>query len=137
MVRLMLMGEVASSDFRDVQFRVIASADINDYPNWVHDAAANVPTPPSAEMVASAFQDRRVAAACRPVDWQPRRSGESTDEFYRRVADAYRILGTGSGKPVSTLASVAGVNRSTASQWVHQARKRGHLPPTTTGKVSR
>ncbi|MCO5300189.1 MAG: hypothetical protein M9886_09555 [Candidatus Nanopelagicales bacterium] len=59
-----------------------------------------------------------------------RREGQDPDEFYAEVARYYRAFAaTTGGKPTTSIAKIAGVHRNTAAQWVHQARKRGHLEP--------
>ena len=59
-----------------------------------------------------------------------RGSDESADEFYARVAEAYRAQAVTTGKPTSWLAWYASVPYSTAARWVREARRRGHLEPT-------
>lgn len=61
---------------------------------------------------------------------------DSPDDFYRRVAIAYRALATDTGRPTTAIAELQGVPRSTAARWVRQARLRGYLPRTTAGRVS-
>jgi transposase len=63
-----------------------------------------------------------------------RSEGEEVEDFYARVGEFYLLAHTEFGKPTQALATAAGVPRSTATRWVHQARVRGHLPPTTRGK---
>jgi hypothetical protein len=58
-----------------------------------------------------------------------------SDDFYRRVARQYTAYLEASGAPTAGIAEAAEVPRSTAVRWVHQARKRGLLPPTTQGKA--
>lgn len=55
---------------------------------------------------------------------------ETADEFYARVAEAYRAQAVTTGKPTSWLAWYASVPYSTAARWVREARRRGHLEPT-------
>lgn len=57
------------------------------------------------------------------------------DDFLRRVADAYRDVAADGRWPAVVLADEAGVSRSTVRRWVLEARKRGHLPPGSQGKV--
>jgi hypothetical protein len=49
------------------------------------------------------------------------------DEFYERVAAAYRVAAARTGRPVRAIAAEAGVPRSTAARWVKEARRRGKL----------
>lgn len=51
------------------------------------------------------------------------------DGFYEQVARFYQAFEATVGKPTANLAKAAGVTRNQAAQWVHQARRRGHLPP--------
>jgi hypothetical protein len=57
------------------------------------------------------------------------------DDFLRRVADAYRDVAARGGWPAPVLAAEAGVSPSTVRRWVLEARKRGHLPPGSQGRV--
>ncbi len=57
------------------------------------------------------------------------------DDFLRRVADAYRAVAADGKWPAVVLADEAGVSRSTVRRWVVEARKRGHLPPGSKGRV--
>lgn len=50
-----------------------------------------------------------------------RRPGESPDDFYRRISQAYRD----GGRSVKVLALRAGVPNGTAAAWVSRARARG------------
>lgn len=59
---------------------------------------------------------------------------ESADEFYARVAEAYRAQAVTTGKPTSWLAWYASVPYSTAARWVREARKRGHLESAQKGE---
>lgn len=66
-----------------------------------------------------------------------RREGESPDRFYGRVAHVYRArVRTGDRRPVQSIADEAGVPRSTASQWVFQACKRGLIGETVPGSTT-
>jgi len=57
------------------------------------------------------------------------------DEFLSRVATAYREVAAAGEWPAPALADEAGVSRATVRRWVLEARKRGHLPPGSQGKV--
>lgn len=63
-----------------------------------------------------------------------RRDGQDPDEFYAEVARYYRAFQNTTSKPTTSIAQAAGVSRNTAAQWVHQARKRGHLEPAERGE---
>lgn len=63
-----------------------------------------------------------------------RTPGQDPDEFYAEVARMYRQFDRTTSKPTTSIATAAGVSRNTAAQWVHQARKRGHLEPAEGGK---
>lgn len=64
--------------------------------------------------------------------FEKRRPQETTDEFYQRVADLFRVLQVTSNAPTKSLAEAAGLDPEaqfhTAVYWVRQARKRGFLP---------
>jgi hypothetical protein len=56
-------------------------------------------------------------------------------EFYRRVAEVYRQIMAYTDRPGIELARLTGVKVTTARGWIHEARRRGHLPPGTQGKA--
>jgi transposase-like protein len=56
------------------------------------------------------------------------------DDFYRRVADAYRFLALVSPRPAVELADANGVPPSTTRRWVKEARRRGVLAPGQKGR---
>lgn len=57
------------------------------------------------------------------------------DDFYRRLADAYRSAAAESGRPAMVLAEENDVPVGSVRRWVLEARRRGHLAPTTQGKA--
>lgn len=57
------------------------------------------------------------------------------DEFFTVLAHAYRDVVSSGAWPAPTLAEEAGVSPKTVRRWILEARKRGHLPPGTQGKV--
>lgn len=75
---------------------------------------------------------RRAAAPKREPLTAPARID---DDFLRRVADAYRDVAAAGGWPAPVLSKEASVSPSTVRRWVLEARKRGHLPPGSQGKV--
>jgi transposase-like protein len=58
------------------------------------------------------------------------------DSFYQQVARAYREAVAAGRNPRQTLARDTGAAPDTVARWVGEARRRGHLPPTTQGKVA-
>lgn len=82
-----------------------------------------------------AAHDRGVRGAAREL--LERVPDEPPDEFYKRVADAYKLLDKEFGTPVKDIAELAEVPHSTAARWVRQCRLRPKdspdkfLPPTT------
>lgn len=109
------------------------------YPTWEQYE------PPSADQIRRGWEatapernawvraQRRVT---KPRTRLARRDGESADAFYARVARVYEAaLSAGNGKPTMAVADAAGIDNAKAGQWVHAARKRGHLPPTRPGKA--
>lgn len=139
MVRLMVIGEVTSDNIRAIPLRLLSVANPDNYPTWSSPEVdvqppEDVPAPPQSGEVAEAWRARQPVRLPR-VRIGPRDKGESVEDFYRRVADAYRTLASDDGKPTTALANVAGVNKNTAARWVHEARRRGYLEPTTRGKV--
>lgn len=64
-----------------------------------------------------------------PLDWEPRKPGETADVFYRRVALYFRELEfTRPDDPTQALAELADVPFTTAVHWVRVCRDRGILP---------
>ena len=57
------------------------------------------------------------------------------DEFFRGIADQYRQAHARNNRPTSAIAEAHDVSRSTASNWVAEARKRGYLEPATPGRA--
>jgi hypothetical protein len=55
--------------------------------------------------------------------------------FYAQVARAYLDAVAAGMNPRKTLAADSGVPADTVARWILKARKDGHLPPTTQGKV--
>jgi hypothetical protein len=58
------------------------------------------------------------------------------DSFYAKVADAYRAAAARGMKPRTAIAKAADVSTDVAGRWVHEARKRGYLPPGEQGRVT-
>jgi len=59
-----------------------------------------------------------------------------TDDFLRRVADAYYArVRRGEAAPHMVLSAEAGVPPRTIRGWVHEARRRGIMPPGRQGAV--
>lgn len=156
MVALLVYGDVSSRNVRAIPVGLIHSADPDSYPNWVTPAPhgyglEGMPPAPDMVQVYDAWAPRlpdpwdevdpdpdSEETVVLSVKLGPRGATETVDEFYARVADAYRIFAArGDGRPTSTIAEASGVQKNTAARWVHEARRRGHLPPTTKGRVSR
>jgi len=78
---------------------------------------------------------RRQKRAATSTEVFERKGTETPERFYLRVANFYKAAAASSGRPVVKLAEAAGVPRSTASQWVFQARARGYLPMTQRGRA--
>lgn len=97
---------------------------------------SEAPTP-TRRQVAEAWDTFAPSPEDTDVTIGPRAPGEPVEQFYARVADAYRLHAARTGKPTSALAASAGVSKQTAARWVHEARRRGHLEPTTKGRINR
>lgn len=67
---------------------------------------------------------------------RPKRS-ELSDDFYRKVATAYRWAIAAGLPPGKTIADDSGIPPGTVARWIAEARDRGFLPPTEPGKISR
>ena len=66
---------------------------------------------------------------------RPGRAGHP-DEHYQRVAERYVALrARGVTNPTKTIADERHQARSTVAGWVHEARKRGYLPPARPGRA--
>jgi hypothetical protein len=64
-----------------------------------------------------------------------RARGESTSDFYQRVATFYRTAAPATGRPIKALGDAADIPKTTAARWVREARLRGYLEPTLRGRV--
>ena len=62
-----------------------------------------------------------------------RPAGDAPEEFYPRVADAYREYAPRTRAPAKEMAAEAGVPVTTAHRWIREARRRGFLPPARKG----
>jgi hypothetical protein len=72
------------------------------------------------------------------TDPEVRIRAEDSDRkhFYERVTRVYLTASGVSGKPVEAVAEEFGVPRTTAVNWVREARVRGYLPPAQRGKAT-
>jgi hypothetical protein len=64
-----------------------------------------------------------------------RPDGSDPEAFYRKVAESYAAIVRDSSKPAKVLADEAGVPVATVHRWIHEARRRGFLPPATKGRA--
>lgn len=66
-----------------------------------------------------------------------RPTGSDPEGFYRQVANAYSALIRleGTARPAKVLAAEAGVPVATVHRWIHEARRRGFLPPARQGRA--
>jgi len=107
----------------------------NGYPEFDQSAP---PTPEQIRKAWVASASARARAENRSAEsvgsFAGRAEGESTDDFYSRVAAFYRVAAVSTGQPTKTLAESAGVPKTTAARWVREARTRGHLDKTTRGR---
>jgi len=58
------------------------------------------------------------------------------DEFFSLVAKAYTDAVAWGLNPRKTLATDSNTPADTVARWIREARRRGHLPPASPGKVS-
>jgi hypothetical protein len=58
------------------------------------------------------------------------------DFFYKTVARIYEAAVRATGKPVEAVALAYEAPRTSAANWVREARVRGYLPPTTKGRAT-
>lgn len=59
------------------------------------------------------------------------------DFFYRTVARIYTAASELTGKPVEAVAQAFEAPKTSAANWVREARVRGHLPATQQGRATR
>jgi hypothetical protein len=72
----------------------------------------------------------------KPIQITRPKSRRLDDEFYARVADAYRqAVGRGLN-PRQAIAEAAGVSPDVAGRWIYQARRRDLIPKTSAGRVT-
>lgn len=64
-----------------------------------------------------------------------RPDGSDPDRFYAQVAAAYREFVAQSGAPAKYMAEEAGVPVASVHRWIHEARRRGFLPPARKGRA--
>jgi hypothetical protein len=64
-----------------------------------------------------------------------RPDGRDPDDFYARVAEAYREYAPHTRAPAAEIAREAGVPATTAHRWIREARRRQFLPPGRKGKA--
>jgi hypothetical protein len=99
---------------------------------WADAPDSYDPPPPAflVAMIADELEARKLreelAQATEP-EQLARRAGESPDEFYERIARAYRVLEQLTDRPTTELARRAGVSKGTAASWLTRARQRGVL----------
>ncbi len=97
--------------------------------------SADATADPTLEDLRGRRPGRKAAPAKpRPPLTRPDPSGD-LDQFYRRVADAYREFAKLSRAPAAAMANEAGVPVTTVHRWVREARRRGHLPPGRKGRA--
>lgn len=138
-----------SDKLRDLKLRELERMEGDDHwvirqyapptPGQVSDAwiRANVTVPVDASSVeggrthpgldeVQAWTWEEIADLIRP-EVLARQTGDSPDDFYRRIARAYSALSDVTGRPVVELAARAGVPVGTAASWVSRARARGFI----------
>lgn len=84
---------------------------------------------------AVAWDELRVKLAAEGADEKTINAARK-DFFYRRVADVYLTASRETGKPVEAVADAFNAPRTSAVNWVREARVRGYLPPTTKGRAT-
>jgi hypothetical protein len=99
----------------------------------------NQSEPPTADQVSKAWRysapaRSRAARGGGLEPFTPRLPDETADEFYQRVAKAYRLAARLTGQPLKWIMEAADVPKTTAARWVREARTRGYLDPTTRGR---
>jgi len=124
----------------------VFSIPLREFLQRVHSVAPNWELPEPANNFSEdsiVTIPRSLARVPRSVDkvlvvdaFESRRKDESVSDFYERVADFYREMLPITGAPTEILFKAAGLDKKpTAAGWVHEARKRGKLPPTTQGSL--
>ncbi len=112
---------------------------LRDVPLARIEAAANADPKIREWMEKSADEETitlaRQAASQRPRLKRPARSGLD-DDFYKRVAAAYRGAVAHGLPPAKTLAADSDTPPGTVNRWIAEARERFHLPEGEPGKVT-
>ena len=136
-VGLVVYAPLTAERLRELNMRELTGAE----PNWPRWERSEAPSPDELRnrwiiQVERGHKDDVEAANPQAPTRErlQRKPGQDPDEFYAEVARYYRAFQATTSKPTTSIAKAAGVSRNTAAQWVHLARKRGHLPPVEKGE---
>lgn len=131
-------GQVRSADLHTIRIMELI-APRHDQPAWEQDH------PPTQDEIKRRYDEphfmllRAQSVDCprqTAVSFDKRKRGESTMEFYQRVAAFYTEQIVDGGKPTQALMVAASISPATARRWVWEARCRGFLSPTVAGRAS-
>lgn len=124
---------------RDIWMRKPTAEKLRDVPLARIEAAVNA-NPSLHEWLDEAVPPGIVAGRRSRVAQRPRLERPTgrhlDDDFYRRVADAYRAAVANGLPPSKTLAADSDTPAGTVNRWIAAARGRGYLPPATPGKAN-
>ena len=101
--------------------------------------------PKDTGWVAESMRDRATNRRLRKRPWKPAEPQPVApldhpehidDAFLRQVADAYAdAIRRGAKSPAAAIASKSSLSVRTVHRWIYLARKAGHLPPGSQGRI--
>ena len=96
--------------------------------NDIEQALARLLTGPVAGPAPHQGAPRERAPLRRPT-------GADPDGFYQQVAEAYQAFVGETSRQAKAMAEGAEVPVTTVHRWIHEARRRGYLPPARKGRA--
>jgi len=108
--------------------------------NLVRDVAREIAVSPTGEHfngvpIAGRVVNPDERAELDAAIQQRRQGARVPDAFLEKVAAIYRRALEQGEPPTETVRKVMPGSRSSAGRWVEEARRRGYLPPTTSGRA--
>jgi hypothetical protein len=128
-------GELTGTDLRRIPLaRISAAVNEPHARGWVSAEAAKPDLIDRLHKKADeGHGSSRPRITARPILQRP--PARADDEFYKKVAAAYRFHVERSDKPAVKIARDSDVPVATVRRWVNEARKRGHLGATEPGRA--
>lgn len=106
-----------------------------EYPFLIPDEGEEPSLGLLREQAEGAPRELAIAGPARSREPLTRPDGSDPEEFYARVADAYREFAPQVRYPAIKMAEEADVPVTTVHRWIREARRRGKLPAGRKGKV--